>query len=84
MRLSNTIPLSAAEAKAQLVLRCELDRLQLKLLVQKAKNPPGNPLTQAMTMVENALTISQYFPGIPGRWARHLRSVTSFVRQAFG
>ena len=84
MRNAALTPISAAEAKEQLVLRCALDRLQLKLLVQKSKNPPGNPLTQAMAMADNALTFSQYFPGMPGRLARHIRTITSIVRQFLG
>jgi len=84
MNQLNACPLSAAEAKEQLVLRCTLDRLQLKLLVKKARNPPDNPLTRALDMVENALTFSQYLPGISGGWARFFRSAASIARKILG
>ena len=84
MKSAATIPLSAEEAKQQLVLHCALDRLHLRLLVRKIKNPPGNPITRVMAMADNALTFSQYFPGPAGRWARYLRSAASIARQIIG
>jgi len=81
MKQVSAFPLSAAEAKEQLVLRCTLDRLQLKLLVKKTQNPPDNPITRTLAMVENALTFGQYVPGISGGWARFFRSATSIARK---